>query len=322
MNDTTSHNFVWNIDTIGAEGSLLYDVTIINDTLAYASGSIYLRDSTGKSDLAHPYNFIKWNGKNWSYYTLRYFPPGSNGDSAYGPSTCIFARSSSDIWISAGMPFHFDGLRWRAFYNTGAEAANKIWEDPDGKKIYFVGNNGLIAYSPDQGSTWQQVQTGTTLPFQDIWGDSGELLTIASNKFSNGGKYLVQLNSNIATPLNDSIPYGVSLSGIWFKANQEYFLVGDGIFEKQNIKQNIWQFDIFSRQIKYYPFAVRGNSTNDVFISGEAGTLAHWNGATWEKYVEIQNSAYRLWSISVKGNQVIAVGYTFNGSALVCIGKR
>ncbi|MBI3006249.1 MAG: hypothetical protein HYY49_12660, partial [Ignavibacteriales bacterium] len=41
--DTTSHNFTWTIDTVGdGNSSVLYDVAIINDTLAYAVGEIYL----------------------------------------------------------------------------------------------------------------------------------------------------------------------------------------------------------------------------------------------------------------------------------------
>ena len=40
--DTTSHNFTWEIDTLGDGGSsVLRDVAIINDTLAYAVGEIY-----------------------------------------------------------------------------------------------------------------------------------------------------------------------------------------------------------------------------------------------------------------------------------------
>lgn len=41
--DTTSHDFTWQIYTLGdgTGSSCLYDVAIINDTLAYAVGEIY-----------------------------------------------------------------------------------------------------------------------------------------------------------------------------------------------------------------------------------------------------------------------------------------
>jgi len=64
--DTTSHNFTWQIDTLGATASTLYDVVIINDTLAYAVGEMYLRDSTGQIN-PQAYNMAKWNVENGSW---------------------------------------------------------------------------------------------------------------------------------------------------------------------------------------------------------------------------------------------------------------
>jgi hypothetical protein len=57
--DTTSHNFTWQIDTLGdGSSSVLYDVAIIDDTLAYAVGEIYKRDSVGNWD-PNAYNLVK-----------------------------------------------------------------------------------------------------------------------------------------------------------------------------------------------------------------------------------------------------------------------
>jgi len=55
--DTTSHDFRWEIYTLGdgTGSSCLYDVAIINETLAYAVGEIYRNDTT--------FNVAKWNGK-------------------------------------------------------------------------------------------------------------------------------------------------------------------------------------------------------------------------------------------------------------------
>lgn len=324
--DTTSSNFTWQVDTVGAEGSVLYDCTVINDSLAYLSGSIYFRDSTGRSDMSHPYNFIKWNGKNWKYYTLRYFPPGSAGDSAYGPGTAIYANNQSDIWVSAGVPFHFNGSRWAAYYNTGANEANKIWESADNKQLYFIGNNGMITYSSDQGSSWQKVETGTTLPFQDIWGDGGQVLAVASNKFTTGGKYIVELNSNKANEINDIIPTAVSLSGIWFIKNRKYFLVGDGIYKKNFLSDSVWVQDPFHIVFRYYPYAVRGNGINDVVIAGDKSSIAHFNGKNWTKYNLGQSSSDILYSVSIKNNLVIAVGYRYVSGGeyygIIYLGRR
>jgi hypothetical protein len=303
--DTTSNNFVWQVDTIGAEGSVLYDVTIINDTLAYAVGELFPRDSNGQSNQTDLHNAAVWNGKTW---TMIKVPYNYMGTSVYNPIHTVFAVSSSDIYFGGNGLEHWDGHQF-----SNVEAVNpywqghlmqKIWANSD-NNIYIVGDGGTCVH---YDGSWHSIQTGTTLPFQDIWGDGGQVLATASDKFGLGGKYLISLNGNMATILNDSIPTAVSLSGIWFKANQKYFLVGDGIFEDQSLVQRNWQFDTFSWQLKYYTFAVRGNSVNDVFTSGDAGTLAHWNGKVWTAYLAIQNTTDGLRSISMKGNTVIAVG--------------
>lgn len=42
--DTTSHNFQWQVDSLGTESCALFDVAIINDTLIYAVGEIKARE--------------------------------------------------------------------------------------------------------------------------------------------------------------------------------------------------------------------------------------------------------------------------------------
>ncbi len=47
--DTTSHNYAWQTFILGdGNSSVLYDAAIIYDTLIYAVGEIYLKDSTGQ----------------------------------------------------------------------------------------------------------------------------------------------------------------------------------------------------------------------------------------------------------------------------------
>jgi hypothetical protein len=313
--DTTSNNFTWQVDTIGAQGSVLYDCCVVNDTLAYAVGSINLPGGF--------YNLAKWNGTNWSYFTLKGFPPGSGGDSAYGAGNSVFANSTNDVWVVAGFVFHFDGNTWKVFYNTGAEDANKIWSD-GANDLWAVGIDGMIVHYVN--GSWTKIQTGTTLPFQDIWGDGGQVLAIASDKFGLGGKYLISLNGNTATVLNDSIPTAVSLSGIWFAANKEYYLVGDGVLTKNSLSSKVWNYDYNRTAASYYSFAVRGDGLNNIVIAGGFGDVSFYNGARWNEYKELYNQIDQLRSVSIKGNTIVAAGIrTYNGIqyyGVVYVGRR
>ena len=308
--DTTSHAFKWQVDTIGAEGSYLFDVCLINDTLAYAVGKIYPRDSAGSSDLGHPCNAAVWNGHQWTMIRVPYY---YQGQPSYGTIYSICGTSGDDIWFGFGNIVHWDGTSYSLpqVFPSFQSPANKMWESPDGNTLFVVGENGLIAYF--NGNTSQVIKTSTSLPFQDVWGATTsngqeQVLAIASDKFGLGGKYIISLSGSSYTQLLDSVGQAVSVSSIWFVPNQKYYLVGDGIFEKSALANSIWQLDPFTNQITGYPYAVRGNGIDDVVVVGELGVVAHYNGLTWYKYVELQNSMDRLTSVSIRGNEIIAVG--------------
>ncbi|MCL5267522.1 MAG: hypothetical protein M1469_05400 [Bacteroidetes bacterium] len=310
--DTTSSAFTWTIDTIGAEGSILYDCVVINDTLTYAVGKLFPRDSLGRSNQSDLYNAAVWNGTKWTMIKVpRYY----QGQDIPGPVYSVYATSPNDIWFGTGDLVHWNGSRYsQLIVIPWLRSPSKIWESSDRAQLYVVGMGGTAAYSPDHGSTWQQVQTGTTLPFQDIWGDGGQVLAIGSDEFGLGGKYLVQLNGNTATHLNDSIPTAVSLSGIWFKANQKYFLVGDGVLTKNSLSDRLWQYDFNRTAASYYSFAIRGAGLDNIVIAGGYGDISFFNGARWTEYKELYNPIDQLRSVSISGNTIVAAGIrTYSG---------
>ena len=47
--DTTSSNFTWTVDTIGGLESILYDRSVVNDTLPCAVGELFRKGSRGTS---------------------------------------------------------------------------------------------------------------------------------------------------------------------------------------------------------------------------------------------------------------------------------
>jgi hypothetical protein len=95
--DTTSHNFAWSIQYLGdGNSSVLHDVDIINDTLAYAVVELYQKDSTGQLD-PYRYNYAAWNGTTWSVRRLPYY---YQGQPYVNPIRSIFSFGSADIWFA------------------------------------------------------------------------------------------------------------------------------------------------------------------------------------------------------------------------------
>ncbi|HET9130297.1 MAG TPA: hypothetical protein VFO86_05075, partial [Terriglobia bacterium] len=71
--DTTSHDFTWKTFALGdGNSSHLNDIVIVNDTLIYAVGAIFLKDSTGAFQ-NDPYNLATWNGEGWRITPVYFF---------------------------------------------------------------------------------------------------------------------------------------------------------------------------------------------------------------------------------------------------------
>ncbi len=315
--DTTSHNWSFSIDTLGVTASSLQDVAIVSENDVWAVGELYLNDSTGQLDPIL-YNAAHWDGVRWNIIRIPYIYQGSP---TYGTIRWIFALNKNDIWF--GNSVHWDGQRFHnvdigtsIFFGIGS---NKMWGSPDGK-LYVVGNSGTIAYSPDHGSTWRRVESGTSVDVQDAWGGSNSLvggryvLLPASNVLTFGQKKLLRINEN---GILDSIIWGMPnrrLRSVWFNARSKVYVCGGGVFAYTGARWKEYTEVplIFTRRI-------RGKTENDIIVVGDFGLLAHYNGDTWRTYPEADVA---LWeSVDVKRNIAIAVG-SRNGTARIAILTR
>jgi hypothetical protein len=324
--DTTSHNFTWQIDTLGdGGGSVLYDVAIINDTLVYAVGEIYKRDSLGNWDPLR-YNLAKWNGQQWE---LKRVTVNFRGNLITPPLYGIYAFTAADIWIAAGMAIHGSESNWvghdvRALTGIDALSFTKCW-GVSSTDMYFVGLAGSIAHY--DGVRWRRIESGTTLDVYDIYGSRNlrtgetEIYAVAAKQFVTFDRRILRVRSSGVEAVSDStFPY--SLHGVWLKGGGPYYVVGSGIYRKRDpMRAGPWQW-LHPGVTPYYTYAIRGNDVNDVFICGSYGELLHFNGIQFRSYQNTPGfSAIEFYEVSCLGNLVVTVGY-IQSRAVVVIGRR
>jgi hypothetical protein len=322
--DTTSHNFTWATTTLGdgTGSSTLYDVAIINDTLAYACGAIYYGGSL--CDL------VKWNGHQWDTMhvavTLTY--TNSQIVTDQDPLKTIYAFNANDIWVvsQAGGVSHWNGVQWVMLsipFNQGPGACNQMW-GTSSSDLYFVGNNGRIIYY--NGSSWTKIESGTSLDINGVYGDyniaSGqwEVLCVASNISVGPEREIIKINGTTAQLLNKTGIAG-TLASTWFKAGRRYYVVGAGFYDKNDLNSANWG-NGFYNITSYYLFLIKGNGMNDVVAAGGNGEVLHYNGITWLSYLSqtrLNNGNY--YSVAFKGNLLIAVGENAPKAAIV-MGRR
>jgi hypothetical protein len=318
--DTTSHAFTWAVTTLGdGGGSSLNDVAIINDTLVYAVGELYLSGETAR------YNLVVWNGNTWRIQRVPYF---FQGQPFYHPIQAVLAFGPNDIWFAGNGVIHWNGQQYLSMEIPssiwGPNRINKIWGSSS-SNLYIVGDGGSIAeYDHD---TWRKVGSGTSLPIQDIWGAADAftgqptILAIASGSSPSEGKRLFRVQGTTISTIPDS-GLSWSLTGIWFIPNAKYYVVGAGIHYKSSLQESVWNVYSSGVVTSYHSGGIRGNDINDVFVVGSFFEIVHFNGSTWYNYRnEIPLSSGALGRVAVKGNLAIAVGLEEQHAAVV-VGRR
>ena len=315
--DTTSHNWTFSIDTLGVTASTLYDVTIINDTLAYAVGEMYLRDSTGQLD-PQAYNMAQWNGVSWQFMRIQFFTICGQSSRTPYPAKSVFAFGANDVWIA------MDGSQMARWNGTAQTATicmsdpfviNKIWgENPN--SIWAVGYGGRIGHYAN--GTWQRVESGTTLPIQDVYGardnQSGqyEILCVAEAYGVPGGSKVLLIENASARELTTNGLESWGVEGIWVVPNRQYMVIGQGVWRSASPEGNWWLDNTLPGVATT---SISGQSLNDITVCGAFWLLATWNGVRWQTYFPRTGGSFG--SVAIKRNMLVAVGDIGNKAVVV-----
>jgi hypothetical protein len=328
--DTTSHNWVFDQPVLLGDGSssVLLDVAIINDTLAYAVGEIYKRDSLGNWD-PQPYGLAIWNGRFWSLRKIMVV--SQQGDTHSRVLRGVYAFSATDVWFGDGNAFHWDGQStfatayWISGYPGNPtpvlgpnQGVHKFW-GTSSSNLYGVGVNGGIAHY--DGVRWRRIESGTGLPIWDVHGarDDGtgehEIICVASNHNFPEGRKLLRIQGTNVTALPDSgLPW--SIDAIWFVPGRKYIVVGDGVYYTNRLG-SIWRL---MPDLPYlYTTSIAASTFNDIIIGGAFWNLLHFNGSTLHSYFSFASGSFT--SVAIKGNLVVAVGGA-SGRAIATKGTR
>lgn len=323
--DTTSHDFTWQVDTIGAPGSILWDVAIVNDTCVWVVGDIlkYPYDSSDR------YNAAMWNGKTWTKVRINtpIHPSGTLSptiiytilyvDGQLWITTDDGGYAVSDNYGKTWKPNRFPVESARGFLKR-AWASSK-------SNIYWVGTNGSITHY--DGKNFWLVESGTTMDLTDIDGTSNgsEIWVTGWTTTFPGGSVLLKIFENKVTTLwnysdrNPDDPRQTILTNVWRNPiDQNWWVVGGN---GQLFIHNRVLFSDLWIPGSYLTFSITGQSPASVFFAGEYGEIVHYNGSTWHVYHHLIKPGRRIYSIRSTGSLVAGVGYDSSGKCLIFLKK-
>ena len=127
--------------------------------------------------------------------------------------------------------------------------------------------------------------------------------------FQNGDQKILTIKNNKVDSLSWNT--GRRIHSIWTCSNNYLYTAGGGIFEN---KRGYW--NEVTEVPLYYSDNIRGSEINNIFVCGDFGLFAYFNGSTWKTYNELYIQGI-YFSVAVKNNIVISVG--LEGSKAIII---
>jgi hypothetical protein len=318
--DTTSHNFSWQIDTIGINNSVLFDVAIIDKNDIWAVGEIHTAETDTFDSLGNwvpSYNAVHWNGKEWELKRIPF--TGWCSAVEFPPIRSIFAFFENDIWFArSGSLVHYNGI---SFYNDCGMntlldgSINKIW-GTNSNNMFIVGGSGTIIHY--NGSSWQELESNNTVDLLDIYGSPDGSVVWACGFSDFISTVLLKISGTVVELVYDDLNHwhtirddslSGTLTGVWTDNTEQVYLISPaGMYiapsSTRGEAQRIWLDNNF---LPGFPRALRGYTGCDLFTAGDFSFMAHYNGATWHIYNDFAGRI-RSRGIAMTENLVILAG--------------
>jgi len=323
--DTTSHAISWFDDTLGTLG-YIRDVWVFSRTNALAVGEIHTPqtdryDSSG--NWIAPYNIARWDGSRWDLETT------ADSNHSFSQLDAVWAFGVSDVWVATDVPEHWDGRTWTYFTSStgynGRFWIQKIW-GTSSQNMFFVGDSGNIEHY--DGRSWTSMASGTKVNLQDIWGLDGTHIWATGTNTGDGHCVVLQFNgqgwSIFYDNSNEPTQTSFGFSSVWSFDPSILYLTGGSQLRLEN-QGTYTQIETGGHYLSY---RVRGNTSNDIFVTGQASEVSHYNGMTWYLYPEIKsiNTGFAwFYSVQASANFVLVGGLSLtsvNSIPLVLRGYR
>lgn len=344
--DTTSHNFIWEIDTLGTKDiSLIRDIVAISPNDVWAVGSIsiydpYEQDSTGW--WINKYNAAHWDGEKW---TLKCIPFKDYLSFIYshGEIFSVCAFDSNDVWFTDGgsltrwngKEYEYMATIFHGWPDSDFGCIQSLWGTAD-DDIYGVGLNGFCFHYTGNGQ-WEALETNTRISLWKLIGNvnpkSGAIQLWAAG-YDSGYGWLFQNKDNewnMVWNHGDSLykePYGnykYPTSAIWTPDYKNLIVgVNKGLYDAMLMKHNQKTFNEYAPlcHLEYgFPLAINGNSENDLFIVGHNYSVYHYNGKSIKYYEETSLNNWGIYSSISQIGDFVFIGVS-TPSAIVVRGRR
>ncbi|NUN14795.1 MAG: IPT/TIG domain-containing protein [Myxococcales bacterium] len=200
-----------------------------------------------------------------------------------------------------GSIIYYNGGVWTPQQSPIKAALNDLWGSGP-MDIWAVGDGGAIVHF--DGASWSSAaQSPTTAKLNGIWGSG------ADNMYAVGQFAVVRYDGTNWLPYNVGLAakdyqdvYGVDGENFWIVAKDGWIYSFDSTKGKWKPKQLPSKNDLYGTW---------ATTANDIWVVGEAGTIAHFDGAEWtELETGVSETLRDIWGTGPDNIYVVGDGGT------------
>lgn len=193
----------------------------------------------------------------------QYDSPGTYG------VTAVWAFAPDDVWAGSQIVLHYDGSTWTPVSTPPIGfVMDFLGFAPD--DLYAVSGGTILHWD---GAAWTALDYGGAIDPDDLvalWGTSG------SDLWAGGG-----LNGQVfhfdGTTWTSYTTQSVEVTDLWGSSSTDVYAAG--IFGLSHFDGSTWS--AVTDPVAADAEGVYGFAADDVWVVGDFGTLAHFDGASW-----------------------------------------
>ena len=297
--DTTTHNWRFEIDTLGGKNSGANDVIAFNEKDAWVTGNFYVYKDSTQTGSRTLYNIAHWDGVRW---TLMMIPNPCKGEAG-----AIFGLDKNNIVFESYGLHVYDRIYEHAITippNTIKHGINAIWAI-NSQEFYMVGPEGeFLKWDGKLIGSFTTINSNTDIDLTDIYGDNDTLFICGITPAWDRSIMLKFSNGKLSEIDGEGF---FQAFGIWYSVKDSGVLAVAG--SKNRILRNgKWREIDSSRQFKPYMQCVRGTGLNNIWWGGHFLSFIHYNGSTFKQIEQLYGNGI-LTKIFVSDKYLFAVGY-------------
>ena len=235
----------------------------------------------------------RWNGSAWSRQTT---PTTATLNAVWGAGTTdAFAGGDN------GTMLRWNGSSWSSMSFPSSGSVYGVWGTAS-NNVYAVTSNGEVLRF--NGTSWSVATTSGSA----LWVVHGS----SASDVHVGGENGTALRFNGSSWSTVNAPTSGTLAGLWSSAASNQIAVGANSAGTGGIafRNTGSAWNSMSMPVSSVLTSVWGPSANDVYATGESGTILRWNGTSWSSMTS--GTTDLLWSVSGApsgSGGAFAVGY-------------